>query len=373
MKIAIVHDELIRRGGAEQVTYLMHKAFSDAPIFTTCYNPSTTYLEFSKCKIHSSWLNRFIKTEKNLKRFFFPFSFWAMQDLDLSEFDVIFISTTTYAKFIKPNKNAVVIAFCHYPFRLAWFPESYSQFTQSRRLKKLVFQRFINLLRKKDYQAAQRIDWFITNTPKIKQIITNCYKPKNEVSVIPASIVCDNFYVSPEPSLDYYFIVSRFEPYKKIDLVIEAFNKMPDKKLIIVGRGSQKDYCKQLAKSNIEFKEGLSMQAIADFYANCKAFIFPQEEDYGLTPIEANASGRPVIAYGKGGVTYTTIPYTNDSKKCTAIYFEKQTKEKMIEAIQLCEQLEFDSQFIRQHAEKFDEKVFIEKIRSFVVDKYEKR
>ena len=97
--------------------------------------------------------------------------------------------------------------------------------------------------------------------------------------------------------------------YEVITLVIEAFNKLPDKKLIVVGKGSQKEYCKGIAKQNIEFKEGISGEEIKELYANCKAFIFPQEEDYGLTPIEANASGRPVIAYGKGGVTYTTIPF----------------------------------------------------------------
>lgn len=370
MKIAIVHDELVRRGGAEQVTLLMHKAFPEAPIYTSCYNSENTYEEFKNGDIRTSWLNHFIRNEKNLKRFFYPFSFWAMKSLNLKSFDVIFISTTTYAKFIKPPQNSLVVAFCHYPFRLAWFPESYNQFTQSKGIKKWMFQRFISHLRKKDFQAAQCINWFITNTPRIKQIITDCYQAKNEVSVIPASIVCDNFYVEVHPFLDYYLLVSRFEPYKKIDLVIETFNQMPDKKLIIVGKGSQKEHCRRLAGPNIEFKEGLSMQEIADLYANCKAFIFPQEEDYGLTPIEANASGRPVIAYGKGGVTYTTVPYTTDSKKCTAIYFNDQTIEKLVEAIQLCEQLEFDPNFIRQYAEQFDEKVFIEKIKLFVKEKY---
>ncbi|WP_320167920.1 glycosyltransferase [Mangrovibacterium marinum] len=370
MKIALVHDELIRRGGAEQVTLLMHKAFPGAPIYTTCYNSATTYSEFKDCDIRTSWLNRFIKDEKNLKRFFFPFSFWSMRSLNLNEFDVVFMSTTTYGKFIKPNKNALVVSFTHYPFRLAWFPESYNQVKESSGLKKTLFGLLVKTLREMDYKAAQRIDFHITNTPKIKTILENCYQTTNAVSVIPASIVCDNFIVKEFPSEDFYLLVSRFEPYKKVDLVIEAFNELPDKRLIVVGKGSQKDYCRKIAGPNVEFKEGISTEELKELYANCKAFLFPQEEDYGLTPIEANASGRPVIAYGKGGVTYTTIPYDGDSKRCTAIYFDEQNKEKLIQAIQLCEQLEFNPHFIRKHAEQFDEKVFIEKIRNFVFEKY---
>lgn len=372
MRIALAHDELLRRGGAEQVTLLMHKAFREAPIYTTCYNAESTYPEFKDCTIISSWLNKFIHNEKNLKRIFFPFSFWAMRSHKMKEYDVILLSTTTYGKFFKPRKNAIVVSFTHYPFRLAWFPESYSQYVQASELKKWLFNRLISIVKRWDYKAAQRIDWHITNTPKIKTIIKNCYTPRNKVTVIPASISCKNYFVENKPTADYYLVVSRFEPYKKVDIVIETFNQMADKNLIIVGRGSQKEYCMSIAKDNIEFKEGVSNEEIAKLYANCKALIFPQEEDYGLTPIEANASGRPVIAYGKGGVTQTTIPYSSDSKKCTAIYFAQQTIEDLTKAIEQCETLEFDSSFIRKHAEKFDEDVFITKIREFVIDKYEK-
>lgn len=370
MKIAIVHDELLRQGGAEQVTILMHKAFPDAPIYTTCYNAKSTYPEFRNCEIHASWLNRVIRSEKNLKRFFFPFSFWAMRSLNLKAYDVILMSTTTFGKFIKPNKDALVISFTHYPFRLVWFPESYSKIRELKGIKRWVFNQLVSILKKMDFNAAQRINFHLTNTPRIKKIIENCYKPNSSPTVIPASIVCSNFYVESTPKEDYYLVVSRIESYKKVDLVIEAFNKLLDRKLIIVGRGSEKDHCIKVSSKNIEFKEGVSKEEIAWLYANCKALIFPQEEDYGLTPIEANASGRPVIAFGKGGVLNTTIPYLGNSKTCTAIYFEKQEVRDLIDAIQLCESLTFDSKFIRRHAEQFDEEIFIKKIRDFVHDKY---
>jgi len=370
MKIAIVHDELVRRGGAEQFTLIMHKVFPDAPIYTSTYNIRNTYETFSSVDIRSTWLSRFAKDEKTLKKVFFPFSIFAMKGLYLKDYDVVFISTTTSAKYVKVKPGTLVISYCHYPFRLLWFPQSYTQVSRAKGLKKHLYKILIKVFKKVDYKAAQRINWFITNTPEIARIIESCYQPQNPISVINSSIPCSNFYVEPNPAGDYFLLISRIEPYKKVDIVIEAFNRMPDKRLIIVGKGSQKEQYKKIANDNIEFKEGLSMAEVAKLYANCKAFLFPQEEDYGLTPIEANASGRPVIAYGKGGITYTTIPYISDAKKATAIYFEHQTSDKIIEAVEQFENLDFDPSFIRKHAEKFDECYFIENIRNFVAEKY---
>lgn len=370
MKIALVHDELVRRGGAEQVTLLMHKAFPDAPIYTSCYNPDNTYPDFKQCDIRTSWLNKFVQSEKWLKRLFYPFSIWAMQNIDLSDYDLVFISTTNCAKYVKVSPNTLFVSFCHYPFRLAWFPESYQQVAMSQGIKKFFYKFVVSRLRSVDYKAAQRIDSYITNTPEIKKIIEDCYNPKKEIQVIPASISCANFYVSKKPTEDYYLVVSRIESYKKVDLVIEAFNQLPKKKLIIIGKGSQKKMFQRMANSNIEFMEGISKEKLADLYANCKAFIFPQEEDYGLTPIEANASGRPVIAYAKGGVLYTTIPFIKNSKKSTSVLFDRQTIDSLIGAINLADSLEFDPDFIRNHAEGYDEGLFIDKIRTSIIEKY---
>lgn len=370
MKIAIVHDELIRRGGAEQVTLLMHAAFPDAPIYTSSYNPNNTYDAFKECDIRISWLGHFIKNENVLKTFFYPFSIWAMRNIKLHEYDVVFISTTTSAKFVSTKPQNLFIAFCHFPFRLAWYPESYEQVRNATGLMKFIYGYVVKRLKKLDYYAAQKIDWFITNTSDIKNKIQECYHPKNDVFVIPASIPCRNFYVEKNPSKDYFLVVSRFEAYKKIDLVIETFNKFPNKKLIIIGKGSQKAKCVAMAEKNVFFLEGVSTLEIARLYANCNAFIFPQEEDYGLTPIEANASGRPVIAFGQGGVTNTMIPYDMEIKKSTALFFYKQTPEVLADAIIKFEALEFDPQFIRKHAEQFDENVFVNNIKEFVNNKY---
>ena len=369
MKIAIVHDELVRKGGAEQVTLLFHKAFPQAPIYTSCYNLEKTYEEFRNCIIKTSWINRFIKNENTLKALFYPFVIWSMKSLSVKDYDVVLMSTTTGAKFVNISKKTKVISFCHYPFRLAWFPESYTQYTNANTLKKIVFNFIIKRLKVLDFKAAQRFDYIITNTKEIATIIDNTYHPKNEIAIIPASFDCKNFYLTNNPTLHYYLVVARIEPYKKVDLVVEAFNQLPEKKLIIVGKGSQKLYCQSIANNNIEFRENISSVEMADLYANCKAFIFPQKEDYGLTPIEANASGRPVIAFGQGGVLYTTIPYNGqNNNSCTSILFEEQTVISLLNAIKNFDMINFNSSFIGEHGLQFEEVLCIESIRNFVIN-----
>jgi glycosyltransferase involved in cell wall biosynthesis len=369
MKIAIVHDDLVRKGGAEQVALSFHNAFPGAPIYTLTYDPDNTYPEFKDCDIRTSLFGRMIHSEKNMKRFFFPLGVLAMQRLDLKGYDVILQSTTHCAKYIKTDANAIVITYCHNPFRLVWSTESYDKVNHAGKLEKNVIKKVIAVLKEIDITSAKRTDWFITNAREVVQRINRAYHPLKPITVINPPVKCKNFYVSNSLS-DYFLVVSRFETYKKVDLVIEAFNDMPDKKLVIVGKGSREKQVKENAGGNITFLSDLGVSDLARLYANCKAFIFPQHEDYGITPLEANSSGRPVIAYGKGGVLDTMIPYDKDSLKSTAIFFEHQTKESLTAAIELFEDLEFDPVFIRAHAETFDESCFIEKIRAFVASKY---
>jgi len=369
MKIAIVHDDLVRKGGAEQVALSFHNAFPWAPIYTLAYDPDNTYPEFGDCDIRTSMFGRVIRSERNMKLLFFPLGVLAMQRLDLSGYDVILQSNTHCAKYIKTDANALVITYCHNPFRLVWSTESYDKVNNAGQLQKDIIKRVIAFLKEIDINSAKRTDWFITNAQEIVGRIKQAYHPSKPITVINPPVKCKNFYVSNSLS-DYYLVVSRFETYKKVDLVIEAFNEMPDKKLVIVGKGSREKEIKRIAGGNITFLSNLGVDDLARLYANCKALIFPQHEDYGITPLEANSSGRPVIAYGKGGVLDTMIPYDKDSLKSTAIFFEHQTKEALTKAVELFEALDFDPAFIRAHAETFDESRFIEKIKAFVESKY---
>jgi glycosyltransferase involved in cell wall biosynthesis len=369
MKIAIVHDNLVCKGGAEQVALSFHNAFPEAPVYTLSYDQQNTYPEFKDCEVKTSWFGRLIKSEKNCKRFFFPLGVLAMRQLDVTGYDIILQSTTHCAKYIKTSPNALIITYCHNPFRLVWSTESYEKVAQSGGFKKFLYQKVINFLKGMDKSFADKTNWFITNSREVLPRIKTAYHPKNDITVINPSVKCANFFVSSEVG-QYYLVVSRFESYKKIDMVIEAFKAMPDRKLIIVGKGSREAEIKRNSGPNFTFLSGLSSEELAQVYANCKAFIFPQLEDYGITPLEANASGRPVIAYGQGGVVETMIPYQTDATKATAIFFDEQTAQSLQNAVNLFETLNFDPAFIRAHAESFDEGAFVTKIRSFVLNKY---
>lgn len=372
MKVAIVHDELVRRGGAEQVVLDMHRAYPEADIFTLCYNPEKTYEEFRKAKIFTSWFQYIGKSERLIKLLYFPFAILAMRSFNLKGYDIVLISTTHCGKFIRADKNASVVTYCHTPFRLAWRPFSYSIVKSSNLIIRNIFLFASRILRKLDLMAAKASDFYLTNSKEVKARIEQSYHPEKPVKVINPAAKLDNFYISLEDK-DYYLVVSRLEDYKMVDLVVRSFNQMPDKKLIIVGTGSKEQELKSLAGSNISFRKGQTSAQLARLYANCKALIFPQHEDYGITPLEAAASGRPVIAFGMGGVRETMIPYTGDSTKCTAVFFEEQTSEALMSAIEASEDLEFDPIFIRNHAKSFSAPNFIAKLTSFISNVYHQK
>jgi glycosyltransferase involved in cell wall biosynthesis len=373
MKIAIVHDDLMRRGGAEQVARCFHYAFPDAPIFTLCYSPEDTYPDFKFCDVRTSWYQRLVKDEHQMKKLFFPFGVMAMKQLDVTDYEVVLISSTYCAKYVKVSPNAIVINYCHQPFRLAWFPESYTEYLYTRGLKRMVMRAMIVGLKRIDFQAAQRTDYFIANTAETSQKIKEKYGFKKHIPVLYPPVAADNFYVSDKIQ-DYYLMVTRLEYYKRVDLAIKAFNQL-GYKLIIVGRGTKEAELKSIANKNITFESGLSKSKLKELYAGCKALVFPQHEDFGITPLEANSSGRPVIAYGQGGVLNTMIPFTNDPEKSTAIFFEAQEQESLMQAVQTMEKiyLNFNPEFIRQNALKFDEHNFISAVRNLVWDKYRGR
>ena len=370
MKLAIVHDDLMRRGGAEQVARCFHYAFPEAPIFTLCYNPADTYPDFQTCDIKTSWYQRIVKNEHQMKKLFFPLGVMAMKQLDVSDYDVVLLSSTYCAKYVKVSSHAIIINYCHQPFRLAWYPESYTEYLHAQGIKKLGMKAMVASLKYIDYRFAQRTDYFIANTAETSQRITEKYDYDKDIPVIYPPVVADNFKAGAEIG-DYYLMVTRLEYYKRVDLAIEAFNQI-GYKLIIVGKGTKEKELKKLAKKNISFKSGLSANEIRELYAGCKALVFPQHEDFGITALEANASGRPVVAYGKGGVLNTMVPYKSNPRNSTAIFFNSQEPEYLMQAIKTMEEtyMDFDPVFIRNNALQFDERNFIAAIKKFVLDKY---
>lgn len=358
------------RAGGEQVALCFHKAFPEAPIYTLCYQPELTFPEFKACDIRPSWLQNVAKTDNVMKALFFPLGVWAMQAQDLRAFDVVLMSGTHCAKYVRVRPEALVISYSFTPFRLAWEPNSYAQYAQAGPFKRALFDRVLDYLRRVDFRFGQRPNHYLAMTDETADRIRRAYDVKKPIELINPPVNTGKFHVAPQPGT-YFLVVSRLEYYKKVDLVIEAFNHL-GYPLVVVGKGLQAEEIKAGAGANVRFLSGLSAAELAEVYAGCRAFVFPQHEDYGITPLEANAAGRPVIAYGAGGVLTTQIPVGDDPAQATALFFDSQTPEALVEAVRRFESLEpgFDPAFIRAHAEGFDEGRFIEKIRCYVARRY---
>lgn len=358
------------RAGGEQVALCFHKAFPDAPIYTQCYRPELTFPEFKHCDIRTTWLQPIARTDDLMKKLFFPLGIWAMESHDLTAYDVVLMSGTHCAKYVKVRPDALVISYSFTPFRLAWEPQSYAQYSEAGSLKRAAFDAVLARLRKIDYDFGQRPDFYIGMTDETAERLRVTYRVQKPIKIINPPVNVSNFHVSDKPKA-YFLVVSRLEYYKKVDLVIDAFNEL-GYPLIVVGKGLQADEIKALARENVTFMSGLSATELAEVYAGCRAFIFPQHEDYGITPLEANAAGRPVIAYGAGGVLATQIPIQEKVAESTALFFPEQTVDSLIKAVRDFEIVEdeFDTNFIRTHAEKFDEPLFIRRIQEFVQGKW---
>jgi len=370
MKIALLHDGIFCKGGAERVFLNMIKAFPNSKIFTSIYNPNDSYEEFKNYRINTSWIQNLISNENSFKKFFFPLGIFAMRKHDLSEFDIILVSTTHCAKYINPKNNALIINYCYTPFRLAWSPNSYNIYANSKGLKKKILKVIINILKKVDFKYAQKADRYIAMTKETSDRIKKNYLFNKKIEIINPSININNYFVSKKIE-DYYLVVSRLEKYKNVDLTIKTFNKL-GYKLKIVGSGSEEKKLRKLAGKNIEFFKNVDQKELSLLYSKCIALIFPQHEDYGLTPLEANASGRPVIAYGFGGVLTTMLPYKkNNENNFTAIFFKNQNIESLIDAIKKLSQLNINSTFIRNNAKKFDDIIFIKKLQDYVNNEFE--
>jgi glycosyltransferase involved in cell wall biosynthesis len=355
-KIAIVHDALVVPAGSERVALNLSAIFPDAPIYTSVYLPNNTYPEFKNKVIHTLPFSKYIKSEKQFKSLF-PIWYWGFSYLDLSDYDIVISSANYLAKFINPPPSTVHICYLHNPVRFLWKPSTYSKTSiPFGKVSQFFIRAFLPTLRRIDVNKTKGIKNILTNSNNIATQIQDIYNIKANVIYPPVDI---NSYSISDSIGDYYLYAGRLISHKRVDLAIKACNKL-NKKLIIAGDGLERKTLEKMAGSNIHFVGNVTDTQLRTLYANCHALLFPSDEDFGLVPVEAQASGRPVIAFRSGGVLETVI------ENQTGIFFNSQHEESLIDAILQFEKLRFDSELIRNNAKRFDVKVFREKLLAYV-------
>lgn len=359
MKIAIAHDWLTNMGGAEKVVINFTELYPEAPVYTTVYNGKNLDSSLKNINVKTTFLQK-IKGVNKKHQSLLPLMPLAWEQLDFNEYDVVLSSSSSCAKGVVTSPDTMHVCYCHTPMRYAW--EFYNEYMEREKigfLKRKLIPIIMNYIRIWDVTSANRVDYFIANSENVAKRIRKHYR--REAFVIHPPVRASYFNIS-DIDEDYFVIVSRLVPYKRVDLAVEAFNEL-GLPLIVIGGGPQEDYLKSIAKDNVKILGRQSDEVIKEHYAKCRAFIFPGEEDFGITPLEAQASGRPVIAFGKGGALETVV----EGK--TGIFFEKQTKEDLISAVEKFQGIVFDKQEIRNHALQFDEEVFKKKIECFINEK----
>ena len=374
MNIALVHDWVVTLGGSEKCLQAFHELWPEAPLHTLVYDQeSICKLGFDLEDVYASFIQRLPKAIKWYRNYL-PFYPLAIEQLDLSRYDVILSSSHSVAKGVLARADQLHICYCHTPIRYAW--DLYHQYLNEHHLNKgltsLLTRLILHYIRVWDASTSPRVDYFIANSHYTARRIWRSYRRQATVIFPPVNI--EKFVPSPKKD-DYFIFVSRLVPYKHADLVVAAFTEM-GLPLIVVGDGPQLEKCRSIAGRNISFLGYQPDAKVADLMGRARALVFAAEEDFGIVPVEAQASGTPVIAFGKGGIEDTVIPADGSNwEQATGVFFFEQTTDAIIGAVKQFIEWEknFNVDILRQRAELFKENRFKEQIYRYVSDKWERR
>ena len=355
MKVAIVHDWLTQSGGAELVLEVLHTMYPQAPVYTSVYAWDRMPPVYRDWDIRTSFMQRLplVKRHHQPFLFFYPPAF---QSMHLGDYDLVITNSSGFCHGVVVSPSTCHINYCLTPPRFVWNVEHYLQREQMEGLLKWVLPWLVRPLRGWDFKVAQRVSHFIGISQAVVERIRSCYG--RDAALIYPPVDTRRF--SPATEIgDYFLIVSRLVPYKRVDLAVKAFNEL-GLPLLIVGEGRDREALEAMAKPNVRFLGRLPLAEVQRLFPRCRAFIFPGEEDFGIAPLEAQASGRPVIAYAAGGALETVIEGE------TGTFFTQPTPESLMEAVQRISNQDFDGVRIRRHAERFDTQNFIREFSDFV-------
>jgi glycosyltransferase involved in cell wall biosynthesis len=354
-RVALVHDYLNQWGGAERVLEELHAIWPDAPIFVSIYDRERMPAAYRDWPIRTTFMQGLPGVLRNHQPYL-PVYPVAFSRLDLRGYDLIISSSSAFAKNIYPPAGALHICYCHSPMRFAWNAADYARRERLGPAARAALWPVLRGLQRWDLRGTARVDHLIANSAVVAGRIRRFYG--REAAVIHPPVRTDVPEASGEPE-DYYLILTRLVPYKRLDIVVEAFNRL-GLPLRIAGVGRDREALERLARPNITFLGGVSDEEKNALYARCQATIFPAEDDFGIAQVEAQAAGRPVIAYRAGGATETVV------EDVTGVFFDAQTPEAVMEAVRRCAATRFDPAAIRAHARTFDAAVFREKMAAFV-------
>lgn len=355
MKIALVHEMMVKLGGAERVVRKLLDMYPKSPVYTLFQDKKATNEWFEKAKIHPSSLQRYYEMMKRPK-YLLPKMAEAIEQFDFKKYDAVISSSSAFAHGIQTGE-VKHLCYCHSPMRYAWdYTHEYTKHMSP--FMRFATARLLTDIRIWDYRTASRPHMIAANSEHVKKRIAKYWRRDAEVIYPPVRV--KDFQPTKDHE-DYFLIVSALTPFKKIDLAVRAFNKI-GRKLVVIGDGAQRKALEGMAKPNIEFLGRKPDEVVREYMQNCRALIFPGEEDFGITPVEAMAAGKPVLAYGKGGVLESVQAGKSGE------FFDELTEKSMLDSLTrlMVNEKHYDYKKIRKIAERFDESVFEEKIRKAV-------
>ena len=360
MKVAVVHEWLVSHAGSEKVVEQILALYPEADLFSLVDFLPDKLRDFIQHKPVATSFIQNLPWAKQHFRQYLPLMPLAVEQFDLAEYDLVISSNHAVAKGVLTRPDQLHISYVHTPIRYAWdLQQQYlRQSNLNRGLKGAIAQAILHYLRLWDVASANRVDCYAANSKYVARRIWKTYRQRAEVIYPPVAV--DRFNAEAQRQ-DFYLTVSRFVPYKRVDLTVKAFNHL-GLPLVVIGDGPGWQSIKALAGKNIELLGAQPDAVVGDYMQRCKAFIFPAEEDFGITPVEAQAAGTPVIAYGKGGATETILPGE------TGLFFSNQSVESLVEAVQTFElgDYQFNPNRIRQNAERFSVNHFRSSFKAFV-------
>ncbi len=367
MKVALIHDYLNQYGGAERILESIHNIFPDAPVYTLLYNPAMMHSKINSWDIRVSFLQKLPFIKKHYEKYLALFPL-AIESFDLSDYDIVISDSSAWAKGVFTRAKTLHISYCYNPMRFAW--EAFYSYTIGSHTK---FARFflrvlMNYLKIWDYTNSQRVNYVVAISHIVRERIKKYYRRDADIIFPP----CNTDFFTYDKNVKkeaFYLIVSRFKYYKRIDIAVEAFNRL-GLPLIIIGYGSEKGRLMRMAKKNVHFITNVEDDKVKEdekirwYYRRAQALIFPGIEDFGIVPVEAMATGTPVIAYGEGGLTDTVVAGK------TGEFFYEQTPEALAEAVKNFKPEKFDPEILRKRALDFSRENFERRFKNYILEKY---